>query len=61
MVGHHLVLGVRLVEGCSAQRRPLYPLYGRRIGQGFAGVVILWHYLQLIEQRENLFVYLSLP
>lgn len=35
MVGY-LVLGVILVEGCSAQRRPLYPLYGRRIGQGFA-------------------------
>ena len=28
-----------------------------RSGQGFAGAVILWLYLQLIEQRERLFVY----
>src|ERR1700730_3559976 len=56
MVGH-LVLGVSHIEGVSAQLRQLFPLFGRRIGQGFAGAVILWLYLQLIEQRERLFVY----
>src|SRR3984893_4127296 len=53
----HLVLGVSHIEGRPAQLRQLFPLFGRRSGQGFAGAVILWLYLQLIEQREGLLVY----
>jgi hypothetical protein len=54
LVVGHFVLGVSLVEVRSAQDRQLFPLFGRRIFHGFAGVVVLWLYLQLIEQREGI-------
>jgi hypothetical protein len=56
MIGD-FVLGIGFVKGGSAQFRKLFPLLGRRLGQGFAGIIVLLRHLQLAEQGEQLSIH----